>query len=161
MIKRIGIVLISCVFLISCQKGEESNTETVETLTNTETLEFLSYKTPCYTLSQMLCNVEAINGNKQISYTAVDGFNYVWGHSYKLTVNVSKLTNPLSDGSDTKYDLLNILLDTEDSLGTRYEFELVELLETTFLKDEGVLYFLGQPFTCSANVDRDVLLTLN
>jgi hypothetical protein len=51
--------------------------------------------------------------------------------------------------------------DSEDSLGTSYEYELVELLDNTFTKELDIYYFLGQSFECDINVDCDGLVNLN
>ena len=76
--------------------------------------------------------------------------------------NITELSNPPADGSSLKYELQQIVSDDEDTIGTNYEYELVELLDSTFTKDlDGKYYFLEQPFTCSTTVDCDTLVNLN
>lgn len=151
---RIVILLISCFFIISCDDSET---------TKTETMELLSYKSPCQGFFQMLCLVthDSDNDVNGFFYDSIEGFNFVWGHTYQLTIKTTEISNPPADGASFKYELKGIVSDLEDNIGTSYNFELVELLDFTFTKDSDIYSFLGQPFECKVGVDCDSLVNLN
>jgi len=124
----------------------------------TNLLLYLSFKAPCFSLFQQLCLQQGGNLN---FFDPIEGFDFVWGHAYELSVKVSTIDNPLADGSSFKYELAETISDSEDSVGSRYEYERVELLDFTFTNESGVYYFLGQPFICDASVDCDGLISIN
>lgn len=147
-------MLISCTFLTSCDDSTESKTEE---------LEVLSYRTPCFRMFQTLCFVtkNSDKGVEESFSNTIEGFNFIWGHTYQLSLKVSDIKNPPADGSSVKYELKAIISDTEDSIGTNYEYKLVELLDRTFTKESDTYYFLGQSFECQVGVDCDGLVNLN
>lgn len=152
---RIVFLLLSSLFVMSCGDSNESKNESIE---------LLSYKAPCFGVAQKLCLIEydRSNASQSYFYDSIDGFDFVWGHRYQLSVKVTELSNPPTDGSSLKYELQQIVSDIEDAIGTNYEYELVELLDNTFTKDpDGKYYFLEQPFMCDASVDCDALVNLN
>lgn len=126
----------------------------------TQRFELLSNKTPCFSLTQELCLIRASNNTLQNFYNPIKGFDFIWGHSYILTLFVTEIENPPSDGSSMKYELAAIISDTEDDIGTRYEYEQIELLKDTFTKNDTSYYFLGQPFECLSNDACDSLIAL-
>ncbi len=156
MFERIIVLLLISFLVASCSDNNSSSEST------TETLILLSKKVPCFGVSQRLCNV-ALNtdGIEELFFDPVNGFGFMWGHSYKLLVNVSNVDDPPEDGSTLKYDLKEINSNIEDSIGTGYRYELVELLNNTFTSEGDVYYFLGQPFECSNSIDCNGLISLN
>jgi hypothetical protein len=154
MFKRIVFLVISGLFIMGCESSSESKTVYQEVL---------SYKTPCIGVEQMLCltSTNATTGNIELFYGAIEGFEFVWGHSYQLNVLEIKIANPPADGANIKYRLENVISSQEDEVGTRYEYVLVELLENTFTQEAGNYYFLNQPFECHVAVDCDSLVNIN
>ncbi|MDX1391545.1 MAG: DUF4377 domain-containing protein [Rheinheimera sp.] len=144
-------VLLLCFVIAACNDDDSK----------TETIELLSYKNPCVFMTQSLCNVEKTASDIGNFYSEINGFDFLWGHSYKLAVRVTKVGNPAADAPDRVYDLIKVLQHSEDSIGTRYEYPLVELLFLTFTKETDKYYFLGHPFECAAGVDCDALVSLN
>jgi hypothetical protein len=151
---RIVILLISCLFIISCDDSETINTESMD---------LLSYKTPCQGITQLLCLVthDSDNDVNSFFYDSIEEFNFVWGHTYQLSVKITEISNPPADGSSLKYELKEIISDIEDNIETSYNYELVELLDFTLTMESNVYYFLGQPFECKVDVDCDSLVNLN
>ncbi|AFS80267.1 beta-lactamase domain-containing protein [Candidatus Nitrosopumilus koreensis AR1] len=49
------------------------------------------------------------NTNWQNFYDSIDGFNFVEGKSYKISVKVTDVENPPADASSKKYELIEIL----------------------------------------------------
>lgn len=41
-------------------------------------------------------------------YGSINGFNFVEGNSYKISVKVTDVKDPPADGSDKKYELIEI-----------------------------------------------------
>ncbi len=153
MYTRIALLLITCFSIISC--GVDNDTTSLETKT------FASYKTPCVGVSQQLCFITQDGDVDGYFYDSIEGFDFVWGHTYQLSLKVTDVTDPPADASSLKYSIENVISDIEDTLGTSYEYNLVELLDRTFTKESGVYYFLGQSFECQTDVDCDGLVNLN
>nr|WP_277619583.1 DUF4377 domain-containing protein [Shewanella mangrovi] len=138
---------------MSCSSDSDDTTQ--------QTLKFLSYKQPCVATSQQLCLLAANTSSPTYFYDAIAGFEFVWGHSYELTVDVTTIKNPPADGSSMSYELVNVVSDVEDAVGTAYPYDLVEMMASTITKQGDVYYFLGQPFNCSADADCDGLVAMN
>lgn len=143
---------IASIFVVSCGNSDDSSTEE---------LSILSYKQPCFTVGQGLCNIETSADGQSLFYNQIEGFSYIWGHQYDLKVRISVNSNLMADGSSHKYELIQVLSDTEDTVGTKYKYDLVELMDYTFLKRNGEYYFLEQPFACAATANCDALVALN
>lgn len=143
---------IVSILLVSCGSSDDSSTEE---------LSLLSYKQPCFTVGQGLCNIEKSADGQSLFYNQIDGFSYIWGHRYDLKVRISVNSNLVADGSSHRYELIQVLSDTEDAVGTEYKYNLVELMDNTFVKRDGEYYFLEQPFACAAAVNCDALVDLN
>ncbi|SDK44856.1 protein of unknown function [Ferrimonas sediminum] len=150
---RIVLLLITSFLIISCD--DDNNTSSLETKT------LASYKRPCVGVSQQLCFITQDGDVDSYLYDSIEGFDFVWGHTYQLSLKVTKVIDPPADASSIKYSIENIISDIEDPFNTSYEYELVELLDWTFTKESGVYYFLGQPFECQTDVDCDGLVNLN
>lgn len=163
-------ILLICFLAVSCIDNETTETERMKpepsggsAVADGEYLNVVSYKAPCQGVAQQLCiltyDTDAdVKGN---FYNSIDGFDYVWGHAYQLTMTVTEISNPPADGSSLNYRLDEIVSDIEDSIGTRYSYERVELLNHTFTKAPDNYNFLGQPFMCKTGVDCDGLVNLN
>jgi hypothetical protein len=151
---RTLIYVVAALFVVSCGESNNSHTENVE---------LLSYKAVCpgWISSSSLCNVQVKNGTNINYYNDIEGFEFVWGHRYNILVNVSEIKNPPADASSLKYEMIEIISENEDSIGTQYQYDLVELLEHTFTKTDDTFYFLFQEFECADNVDCDTLVNIN
>lgn len=150
-LRSITYAIVS-VLLVSCGSSDVSSTEE---------LSLLSYKQPCFGVGQGLCNIETSVEGQSLFYNQIEGFSYSWGHQYDLKVRISVNSNVMADGSSHKYELVQVLSDTEDTVGTKYKYDLVEFMDNTFVKRDGDYYFLEQPFACAAAVNCDALVDLN
>lgn len=165
-LKYLGAIVAFCLVLNACGgSGDDggSNTDNTAIINDDENIEggitrFLSYKAPCYGIIQRLC---LVTGGNEFFYEPIDGFDFVWGHTYELSLIETTLENPPQDASSSQYELEKIISDSEDSIGNKYEYERVVLLDYTFTKESGVYYFLGQSFSCQENVDCDGLVSIN
>ena len=155
--KRIIFFVVSCFVLISCN-GSSNVAPTGNSDSGAENMQFLSSKAVCRTLIQRLCLQTQDN---ELFSDPIEGFEFNWGHTYELSLEVSEIENPPLDASSQRYELTDIVSDTEDSTGTRYEYERVNLLDSTFTNESDVYYFLGQPFTCGVDVDCVGLVSIN
>ena len=67
-----------------------------------------------YPIECMLVKEEGGDGQwKPLMFGAIEGFTYVKGHSYELKVRKTILANPPADGSNCRYELIEILSDRE------------------------------------------------
>jgi len=122
-----------------------------------------SFQSPCYGVSQQLCMRAKLNnsGDFELFYGYIEGFDYKWGTSYKVRVKITDIDNPPADSSSEKYQLIETSSSLEDQVGTFYDFNGVEMLDSTFTKVDGDYYFLGKDFKCASGTDCDVLISLN
>lgn len=97
----------------------------------------------------------------QWHYDGIVGFDYVWGYSYTLLYSESEVEQPLADGPDIKWVLLDVVTQVEDEVGALYEFTGVSLTDATITHSQGEYTLLGYPFTCARGLDCDTLLMLN
>ncbi|TMP77173.1 hypothetical protein CWB73_20635 [Pseudoalteromonas phenolica] len=152
MLKRIAI-LLSSITLVACGS---------DTSENTDKLNVLSHLSPCYGVGQRLCLMTKDgNDNVNFFYSQIEGFDFTWGSQYELIISISNIKNPPADSSSKQYKLNRIKSQTEDSVGTKYDYKLIELLDNTFIKQADTYYFLGTPFVCGSEVDCELLVSLN
>lgn len=161
MFTRIAVSVIFSGFLASC--SSDSDTGSADNMnggtdSDFESIEILSFKLPCFGVSQRLCLQTGDNG---FFYDSIEGFDFVWGHTYELSVEVSEVEEVEEDASSLRYELSEVVSDAEDSIGTTYDYERVSMLESTFTREADVYQFLAQPFTCAVDVDCDGLVNLN
>lgn len=156
-----AITLIS--FLCFSCGGSSGEAEVITPQVNMKDVELASYQRPCVGISQQLCKVQiGTNGDFSNFYSEIKGFEFEWGKSYKLRISSTAIPNPPADGSSIAYELQSIETVTKDATGRLYQFDNVELLkDTTFsITDDGSWFFIGQPFTCSENLNCGNLLSL-
>jgi hypothetical protein len=111
---------------------------------------------------QALCLDVTMDGAEESEnlYDAIQGFEYQWGHSYELDVEVTEMNNPPADGASIRYELVNTVSNIEDKKWSDYyRYEQLELSENTFKKEGDNYYFLDQNFTCGGFADCKKLLT--
>lgn len=150
------IALFAVTSLAGCGESDES--------TERKTFSIQSQKVICEGVSQQLCL--SVSGQNDLTaffpfYENIDGFTYQWGHSYALTVEVSKIENPPADRSEKRYTLVSVSSDYTDNSGTQYSYSEVELKQNTFTKNSQGYVFLGQPFTCTQTYECDILVSMS
>ena len=52
------------------------------------------------------------DGETQLFYGSIDGFEYVEGTSYVIDVRVTEVANPPADGSSLNYTLVEVVSET-------------------------------------------------
>ncbi|ESP92559.1 DUF4377 domain-containing protein [Pseudoalteromonas luteoviolacea] len=129
----------------------------------TETIKLSPYRSPCTSVTQQLClRVEGDEEQEfELFYGDIENFDYRWGTRYELIVEVKDIENPPADSSSKRYQLSEISSQQEDSINTVYEYQNVDLLDSTFVSNNGSFEFLGQVFECANQVDCDKLVEIN
>ncbi len=132
-----------------------------------ETLYIDSSKSVCFGMVQYLCfrsyesKQDLDDQNDYYSHIPdIEDFDFSWGTRYTLVVKKTRLANPPSDGSNIRRRLLSIRSTSEDSIGTSYYYNNVELFGHTITFENGAYQFLGQPFTCVIESSCEDLLNL-
>lgn len=151
----LGTLVLSSV-LCACQEESDADADI-------RTLSIDSNRFPCVSIFQHLCLLveENASGDSNLFYNTINGFQFTWGHRYELSVQVSELENPPADASSLVYELIDILSDKEDAIGTLYTYDNVELLGNTFSFDDGFYHFLGKTFQCADETNCNQLLAIN
>lgn len=121
------------------------------------------YLSPCTGMMQVLCKQVTFEGQVKpgLFYDNIAGFDFHWGHSYQLKVKVKEIESPLQDASALEYQLVKIISDKEDVIGTKYNFKRVNLTERTFYQQDNHYFFLGSRFECALEVNCEKLISLN
>lgn len=64
----------------------------------------------CVGVGPMKClQVTKPNGNPELFYSSIEGFNYQEGFDYQIEVSSTPIPNPPADGSSVKYTLVKII----------------------------------------------------
>ncbi|MGF1732191.1 DUF4377 domain-containing protein [Photobacterium kasasachensis] len=149
------IAIMLLIGICSCSSESSQGTEKVLTID--------SYQSTCQSMFQQLCmRTKALGSDVfELFYDDIAGFSYSWGTLYEVKVKITNIDNPPADASSQKYQHIEILSSTEDQVGTSYEFNGIEMLNSTFTKTDGNYYFLGKNFECGSGTDCDALVALN
>ena len=90
----------------------------------------------------------------------IEGFDFIWGHTYELEVAITKHKEMVVCGSNFDYKLVKIISDKEDDIGTFYEYNLPLSKYTFFSQDTKGYKFIDQFFTCKADAKCDDLIKI-
>ncbi len=73
-----------------------------------ETVYINSYMTECTTMVVQLCMLTRSNSGVPWSlfYNGINGFQYSWGSTYKVTVRIDSVANPPADAPSETYSLV-------------------------------------------------------
>jgi len=101
--KILGITL-SLIMIAGC--GHESDSETYRS----SDIYLNHYKSECSSFELALCVQSRVDDSDDWSffYDHIEGFEYEWGYTYKLSVKIEDVDNPPEDSSSLKYTLLEI-----------------------------------------------------
>lgn len=94
-------------------------------------LELKPYKSSCIGEGVRCCFIAKRNGDWKPFYSNINGFNYEWGHSYKIEVKSEPVKKQIQDESSMKYRLLKVI--KKEKIDQNFEFELI-------LKDKYGIY---------------------
>ncbi|TQV77319.1 DUF4377 domain-containing protein [Aliikangiella marina] len=153
--KHTLLAAITLVSLTGCDSG--SNRQ------QPELSEFLiaSNKTVCTGLAQRSCLQVNIDGGTQVNnvFESIEGFDFEWGVTSRIQVEVSNLDNPPQDASSVSYELYSIDSQIQDPIGTEYQYQNVEVFTQTISLEEGQYRFLGDDIDCQP-IDCDTIIQM-
>jgi hypothetical protein len=133
---------------------------------DTREIEVNHYRQSCSGMSAQLCYLTRDVGEADWSYfyDGIDGFEFEWGHSYRLTVIEHTIANPPADGSSVETTLEQIVDDQVVPAGTTFNFN-VAVSDHLIQRDaegqggqftDGKLFICDTPEVCD---DLDALLS--
>lgn len=147
MLRNLLLLIIGC-FIVAC------SAETVDTgIKNegsVETFVISSQQVDCVGVEPRKCLLvrRSTGGSAQTPYgffyDGIEGFTWEMGHTYEITVRVSQVADPPADGSSVRYELIEIVRQTE--VGNVVDWETA-----VFLINSGAVTEIGQ--THSLDVD--------
>lgn len=108
--------------LSSCSNDDDTNTQTVTMRVNHYQNTGIAEGLFLTLLVQEGDNIGTTNWNRL--YTTIEGFNYVPGHIYDLSVAIEDIDNPPADASSLKYTLLKIISTQDVDDDTLFEINL-------------------------------------
>ena len=81
------------------------------------------YKSECFGFALSLCMRSKLNidDDWKFFYNSIEGFEYEWGYTYKLKVDVENIENPPEDSSSLKYTLIEVLSKEQESSTTTFD----------------------------------------
>lgn len=144
------INLTGCnLYLSSGEEPEPSQTELV----------LASSMSPCGVNSSQLCWLQrrADEWTWRERYEPIQGFNYQWGHTYRLRVSGDPSGLP-----GTQSHLVGIVQDQPDPVGKEYRFDNITLAEGSFSgSNNGNYRFYQQRFVCAPQVNCAGLVAMS
>lgn len=136
-------------FLTACSNGGGSSQ--VATAEGERVFEVNHYRNACQGEGTFMCMLTKEQGTEswEFFYDGIVGFDFRWGHSYKLLVEEHPVADPPADGSSIEYRLKQVLMTREAPAGEEFE---VSILNTHHLleKQSPTTYRLSsdKAFTC-------------
>lgn len=119
-------------------------------------LSIAPYRSFCQGVGPQLCYLVSIDGEEQLFYTGIEGFDYEWGTSYELRVRVESIENPPADGSSLRYVLEEVLnatpVDSSNAFTLRLPAQAISLEE-----DGSYSFFEEERFTLGDAAQADAL----
>ena len=108
--------------LILALTGCSSNSGT----DNTEVLFIKHHLQECVGVGPRTCMLTrpSANGNWNLMYSGIQGFDYEWGFDYEVRVRSRGIENPPADASSRVYELVSIISKTPVLPGTLFDFTL-------------------------------------
>lgn len=109
-----------CSFLVACGQSVDDRSTTLPSASadassaqdptsepepSTQTLHVEHYRAPCMGPFVRSCYLT----DDGLFYGGIEGFDYQWGLSYTLEVNVFEVKDPPADGSSLRYELARVL----------------------------------------------------
>lgn len=111
--KKYLIFLLSVVTILSaCQKEPIDSTKEIFLLVDSKTHEFMNWGSDMPNVGIKVKELQSVDWSV-IPLNGINGFTFEQGYEYKLSVLKTKLANPPMDGSDTTYQLIEILSKTQ------------------------------------------------
>ncbi|WP_394175132.1 DUF4377 domain-containing protein [Thalassotalea litorea] len=155
MFKRNLLLILCSLLVISCGGSEDDNQEEV-------TVHIKSYRSVCDFSVQSLCIIARFEPQTEYQdfHLAFENFTPEWGHSYELNVLVTSFSSSDADQLPPTYEVLQLISENEDVIGTEYQYDNAEIKSATFTFEDGNYLFLGHPYTCLDGVDCDVLVAM-
>ncbi|MGL4493793.1 MAG: DUF4377 domain-containing protein, partial [Tannerellaceae bacterium] len=111
--KKYLIFLLSVMTIFSaCQKEPIDSTKEILLLVDSKTHEFMNWGSDMPSVGIKVKELQSADWSV-IPLNGINGFTFEQGYEYKLSVLKTKLANPPIDGSDTTYQLIEILSKTQ------------------------------------------------
>lgn len=89
---------------------QHARTKSPQAAANSEIWSIGSQYQDCVGVGPMKClQVTKPNGNPELFYSSIEGFNYQEGFDYQIEVSSTPIPNPPADGSSVKYTLVKII----------------------------------------------------
>jgi hypothetical protein len=101
----------------------ENEAEAKENETEVREIYIDHYKSECFGFALSLCMRSKSNFDDdwELFYESIKGFEYEWGYTYKLKINVEKIENPLADASSLKYTLIEVVNKKQETSTTIFD----------------------------------------
>ncbi|MEO7979032.1 DUF4377 domain-containing protein [Flavobacterium sp.] len=120
--KKQFLLLITIVTLLSCSNDDENSSRIINMRINHYQNTGIALSPVLTLLAQEDNAIGTTNWSR--FYNAIEGFNYVPGKIYNLSVRVEKITDPPADGSSLRYILLEVKSTQEVNNETPFDVDL-------------------------------------
>jgi hypothetical protein len=102
------------------------------------------YKVPCVGENIQLCYRLRYNGSEpQFFYDKIEGFNYVWGYNYTISVEKIPVNSPKADASSFRYQLKKIIRKDKVSPDETFELPLKKEDQSLLESKKGTCYYFS------------------
>ena len=133
---------------VGCVSGCNNETEGDEV----KTIYINHYKAECGSLALVLClqSKGEMDDVWSYFYENIDNFEYEWGFTYKIEVELENIENPPEDSSSLKYTLLNILEKEKASSTALFDVSASRSIGLVKKISDGIYSLYGdQEFSCN------------
>ena len=120
-------------------------------------VEVLPYKIPCeetYMESTACFYVLDSTGN-DVLFEYIEGLEFVWGHKYEVSLGVNVTEEPAVGDPRVTYEVLSVISDVEDSVGTIYYLIKPESVNVLIYKDNDRYLFEDKEVQCPNTTSCD------
>jgi hypothetical protein len=138
MIARIFYSCIAGILFTGCAMASiNPDTNTVFTIYH--------YKAPGVGESVQLCYViKKNNGDRQLFYSQIEGFDYQWGYNYTISVEKKMNKAPMADASSFTYRLRKVLKKEKVAAGETFELRTKINDQVLVENKNGICSYFGE-----------------
>ena len=112
---------------------------------------FSHYKGECFgAFIARLCKLDIGAGadNPTNFFLTVNGFNYEWGYTHRLTVRQEQIPNPPQDAPSVRYELIRIIDKQRVAAGTLFDISMTTDYGIQKVADGQYLLYDDKAFSC-------------
>lgn len=107
-------------------------------------LKIMHYKVPCMGADLQLCYLVSKDGGEpEYFYDEIEGFEYQWGYSYEVVVELVEVKQPMADASSVSYRLKQEISKEKAPAGETFQLPLTADDQPVIQTEDDTCTYLG------------------